>query len=469
MNAGVRMSKQETLAKKVNVACISYASGFQLFFVPSLSVSGMRIAFFHFFFLLSFVISAQEGYLEFAGRCIKDNQPLKGATVTVFKGGTKVSELVSPKNGKFQFFLPFGADYKITFTNPGCPDMYLMVYATKYPEDPDLEPIYDIDVNFFEYGKPTINYANFKNPFTKVLFDGKKRFKDDENYAADFLANLYIDPDEIRKRDEAIALEKQKKEAEARMKIEAEEKLKLQQLAEAQRKEEAEQLKKQLEEKARREQQSEPKNAVNEKENQSQQSMVSEEVQLTIDKERRNIKEKQNKAVKAAYENDLLKIVATNERKTKEAEFVKKKETATSNEIIETLKKEAETKAMSEQVLFDSKLRNKQAVFNRGIKNEEMLTLIKQSAFNSRDMRMSKMKKYPDAKGYKSPGLAGVSTDIERSAFKTIYTITISMNNAKTVYRKEKFSWGVVYYYKNGKEITEQLYLKEVSPYNIPL
>jgi hypothetical protein len=423
------------------------------------------------FIFFSVTLSAQEGYLEFAGRCVKDNQPLKGATITVYKGATKVSELISPKNGKFQFFLPFGADYKITFTNPGCPDMYLMVSATKFPEDPEVEPIYDIDVNFFEYGKPTINYANFKNPFTKVIYDGKKRFKDDDAYAADFLANLYIDPEEIRKRDEAIVMEKQKKELEAKMKREADEKLRQQQLVDAQRKaqEEADQLKKQLEEKARREKQNEPKNAVNEKENESQESMVSEEVQLTIDKEKRNIKEKQNRAVKAAYENDLLKIVATNERKSKEAEFVKKKETATSSEIIETLKREAETKAMSEQVLFDSKLRNKQAVFNRGIKNEEMLTLIKQSAFNSRDMRIHGVKKFPEAASYKARGLAGVSTDVEQSSFKTIYTVTVSVGNTKTVFRKEKFSWGVTYYYKNEKEITESEYVKEVSPYNIPL
>lgn len=418
----------------------------------------------------AFASQAQEGYLEFSGRCVKDNQPLKGATVTVFKSGTKVTELVTPKNGKFQFFLPFGADYKITFANPGCPDMYVLVYATKYPDDPDIEPIYDIDVNFFEYGKPSINYPNFKNPFTKIIFDGKKRFKDDEAYVTDFLANLYINEEEIAKREEKLAMEKQQKELEAKMKLEAEEKLR-HQLAESQKKahEEAELLRKQLEEKARQEKLNEGRNAVADKESDSKESMVSEEVQLTIDKEKRNIKEKQNKAVKAAYENDLLKIVATNERKTKEAEYVKKKAVATSNEIIETLKKEAETKAMSEQVMFDAKMRNKQAVFNRGIKNQEMLVLIKQAAFNSRDGRVSKVKTYPDSKNYRAPGLAALSTDVERTTFKTIYTVTVSAAGESNVYRKEKYTWGVTYYYKNDKEITEQDYLKEISPYNIPL
>ncbi len=421
--------------------------------------------------VLSFVLRAQDGALELDGRCIKDNAPIKGALVSVYKGSTKVTELTTPKNGKFQFFLPYGVDYKVLFTFPGCPDMFLMIYASKYPTDPDIEPIYDIDVNFFDYGKPTINYSNFKNPFTKVLFDGKKRYTDDENYAADFLANLYIDPEVIKKREEALALEKQKKELEAKMKLDNEEKNRQQQLAEAQKKaeEEAERIRKQLEEKNKQDKQNDPKNAVSNKENDSKESMVSEEVKLTIDKEKRNIKEKQNKAVKAAYENDLLKIVATNERKTKEAEYVKKKDNATSNEIIETLKREAETKAMSEQIMFDSKMRNKQAVFNRGIKNQEMVTLIKQTALNSREIRAHKVKKFPEAKSYRPPGLLGVSTDVERSTFKTVYTITLSGVNQKIVYRKEKFSWGVTYYYKNDKEITEKEYLKEVSPYNIPL
>src|ERR1700758_1163541 len=121
------------------------------------------------FFLLPFAFFAQDrGYLEFAGRCVKDKVPLKGATISIYKGSTKVTELNTPKNGKFQFFLDFkGVDYKVVFTYPGCPDMYLMIYSSKCPLDKEIFPIYDIDVNFFEYGKPTINYANFKNPFTK--------------------------------------------------------------------------------------------------------------------------------------------------------------------------------------------------------------------------------------------------------------------------------------------------------------
>src|SRR6201987_2133221 len=321
--------------------------------------------------------------------------------------------------------------------------MFLMIYSAKVSEDKEIFPIYDIDVNFFEFGKPTINYANFKNPFTKIMFDGKKSFQDDEAYAADFLQNLYIDVEAIKKRDEQLAAEQHKKELEAKMKLEAEEKLRQQQLADAAKKsqEEADRLKKQFEEAERIKKLNEAKNnVIAKKEEEPRESMVSKEVELTLDKEKRNQKEKQNKAIRATYENDLLKIVATNERTTKVAEYAKKKNDATRNEVIETLKKEAETKAQSEQIIFDAKARSKQVVFNSQIKNTEMVSLIKQTAFNERIKQYKSVKKFPEAKNYKAPGLIGITTDVEQSNFKTIYSITLSSANQKTNYRKETFS-----------------------------
>ncbi|MGZ3865868.1 MAG: hypothetical protein ACXVNR_05360 [Bacteroidia bacterium] len=423
------------------------------------------------FFLISSVFYAQDkGYLELAGRCVKDGVVLKGATVTVYKSGVKVTDLTTPKNGKFQFFLPYGAEYKVVFTSPGCADMFMTVSTVSYPDNPDAEPIFDIDVTFFEFGKPTINYPNFKNPFTKVAFDGKRKFKDDEAYTDDFIKKLYIDIEAIKKREEQLALEQQhKKELEAKMKLEAEEKQRQEQmLAEAAKKsaEEAARLKKQFDDEAERQKKlSESKK----NEEETSESMVSKEVSLTLDKEKRNQKEKQNKAIRAVYESDLLKIVATNERTTKVAEFAKKKNDATRNEVIETLKREAETKAQSEQLIFDSKTRAKLALFNRGIKNLEMVSLIKQTAFNDMEKHYRSIKKFPDAKDYKAPGLAAVTTDIEQGTFKTVYTIRLSQGTLKINYRKETYPWGVTYYYKNEKSITEQQYLKEILPYNIAL
>ncbi|MHB8262089.1 MAG: hypothetical protein ACYDCN_16385 [Bacteroidia bacterium] len=429
-------------------------------------------------FLTLNIFSQEKGYLEFDGRCVKDHQPIKGANIAVYKGSLKVTELTTGKNGKYQFFLDFGLDYKITYSYVGCADMYVMIYASKCPADKAIYPIYDGDVPFFEYNKPSINYGSFKNPFTKIIYDGNKLFKDDETYLQDFLEQLNITPEEIKKRDEQLAAEKEKKELEAKLrreakekKHEAEEKERQQQLADAQRhaQEEADRIKKLAEEKARDEKKNnEHQTPISKQETESKQSMASEEVQLTIEKEKRNIKEKQNKAIRATYESDLLKIVATNERTEKESQFKKDKNKAQSAEVIKTLQKEAEVKAKSEQLVFDSKVRNKQAVLNSGIKNNELLTLIRQSAYNDRSIRYCILKKFPEAKAYKPAGIIGISSDIDKGTFKTTYTYHISNGNTKTTYRRESYSWGLNYYYKNDKDIDEQNYLKELAPYNIP-
>ncbi len=428
------------------------------------------------FFSLS-IFSQEKGYLEFDGRCIKNHQPLKGANIAVYKGSVKVTELTTSKNGKYQFFLDFGVDYKVTYSYPGSADMYLMIYASKCPADKSIFPIYDGEVPFFEYNNPSINYGSFKNPFSKINYDGKKTFRDDETYGQDFLEKLYVDPEEIKKRDMQLAAEKEKKELDAKLKLEAEqrkrdaeEKERQQQLADAQRhaQEEADRIKKLADEKARPDKnKNDSRNQIASQETESKQSMASEEVQLTIDKEKRNIKEKQNKAIRATYESDLLKIVATNERTEKESQFKKEKNKAQVTEVIETLKKEAEVKAKSEQVMFDSKTRNKQAVLNSGIKNKEMLTLIRQTAFNERDIRYSLIKKFPEVKNYKPAGIIGISSDIEKGTFKTTFTYNISNGINKITYRRESFTWGLNYYYKNDKEIEEQNYLKELAQYNI--
>lgn len=430
-----------------------------------------RLLYFLFFSLITFGVFSQEhGYLEFSGRCVKNRQPVKGAIVAIYKGSVKVTDLTTGKNGKFQFFLDFGVDYKVTFSYIGCADMFLIIYASKCPFDKSIFPIYDGDIPFFEYNNPTINYSNFKNPFTKIIYDGKKTFGDDEPYVKDFLDKLLIDPEEINKKNVQLAIEKEKLELDAKLKRDAEEKERQHQLTETQRQaqEEADRIKKLADDKVRNDKKNnEPKNPVAKQETESNQSMASEEVQLTIDKEKRNIKEKQNKAIRATYESDLLKIVATNERTEKEAQFKKDKNKAQSAEVIETLKKEAEVKARSEQVMFDFKTRNKQAVLNKGIKNREILTLIRQSAYNDRSAKFSTLKKFPEAKNYKPAGLVGISSDIDKGNFKTTYTYTISNGNNKTTYRKEIYSWGLNYFYKNGKEINEQDYLNEISQYNI--
>ncbi|MBS1647986.1 MAG: hypothetical protein JST67_11655 [Bacteroidetes bacterium] len=425
----------------------------------------MRIkkALFLFFILLGCALFSQEaGYLEFSGKCYKEHQTLKGAYIAIYKNGTKVSDLTTGRNGKFQFFLDFGTDFKITFSAPGCADMYMIIYASQCKKEKSIFPIYDMDVNFFPYNNATVNYELFKNPITKVYYDGKKSFQDDEAYVKDFLDKLFVSPDVINKQNEQLALEKEKLEMQAKLKHDAEERERQTQIAQVQQRaqEEAERAKK-----AAKEQNN--KSVTPKSEPTENNSVASEEMQLTIEKEKRALKEKQNKSIRSLYESDLLKIVATNERQEKAAQFAKDKGTSEANEVIETLKKNAEVKAKSQQVVFDSKTRNKQIAINKGVKNKMILSLIKQSAANERKNTFLAIKKYPEVAAYKPAGIIAISSDVEKGTFKTTYTYTLAKGTEKTMYKRENYPWGVNYFYKNEKEISEQDFLKELAQYNI--
>lgn len=434
-----------------------------------------RVSFTIFILIISFLgFSQEKGYLEFAGKTIKNQKVLPGAHVTVFKGSTKVADVVTGKNGKFMFDLEFGVDYKVTFTSPGCVDMYAMIYASKCPADKEIFPIYDVDVNFFEYGQPLINYDNFKNPFVKVIYDGKKMFMDDEKYVEQFLKNLYIDAEELKRREE-LKLEKEKHEKEleiaAKLKMQEDEKLRKEQIALAEQKayEEAELLRKQLEEQMKLEKESKNKNNIAVKETEVNQSLVKEEINLTIKKEQTKIKEKQNKAIKTNYENELLKMVAQNEKQMKQSSFVKEKAKAESNEIIEILRREAITKAKADEVRFDKKIKAKQAILNSRVLNHDMVGLVKTVAGNEVSLKSGSIKKFPKANDYRQKKMVGITTDTENSSFKSTYTVHVSEGDNKTDYKKEKYSWGLIYYYKNNKEITEEQYYNELKIYNVPL
>jgi hypothetical protein len=197
--------------------------------------------------------------------------------------------------------------------------------------------------------------------------------------------------------------------------------------------------------------------------------MVKEEIKLTIKSEQKKIIEKQNKAIKTSYENDLLKMVAQNERKMKQTSFVKDKAVAEKNEIIEILRRAAVVKAKADEVRFDKKIRAKQATLNSHILNHELVGLVKTVARNEVSFKFNSVKRFPKTADYKQRSMVGITTDTENTAFKSIYTINVSEGETKTIYKKEKYSWGLIYYSKNNIEITKQVYFNELTLYNVPL
>jgi hypothetical protein len=403
------------------------------------------------------------GMLEFSGRLIKDGKPLSGATVTVYRNGTIEQEVLKPgKNGKFRCYLIFGVDYKIAFSYPGCVDMHLMVYTSKLPKErSDLFPLYQADIPFFESNDPGIRVNKFKNPFTKVIYDGKKAFMDDEAYLAAFTKDLIIDQAELARlkaekeakekaeRDKLEAAEKAKKDAEEKARKEAEAKL----LAEQKEKMDAIAREAEL---ARLKVEEESKQNAN-------QTMETEAMRLQREKQAKEQLAKKNKEIKAKYENELLKLVAENERMAKQKAFNKQKQEARTNTVIEQMRRETETKAKGDKLREDIKLKKKKELENKHYKTNEMRKLVEAAAFAERSVRIGSQKSLPQPKDYVRKDPPNVAVIVDEGLVKTTRTTVITQGKKLDTYRKETYFWGNVYCYKNGVEITETVYNAEIA------
>ena len=400
------------------------------------------------------------GMLEFEGKTVKDGKILSGATVTVYRNGSIEQEKIKTgKNGKFSFSLVFGVDYKITFSYPGCVSMHLMVYTSKLPKEKNnIFPLYITEVPFFETNNTSVRTTKYKNPFTKVIYDGKKAFMDDEAYLAQFTKDLLIDQEEINRllaeklvkdkaeKDKLLAAEKAKKDAEEKARLDAEADYQARLDAEAK----AAELARMKEENANK---AEPIN----------ETMETEAIRLQREKEAKNLMAKKNKQIKTNYENDLLKMVAENERIAKQKAYNKQKQEARSSTVITQMRREADVKAKSDELREEQKRKKKELLANQQQKNNEVRKLVEAAAFAERSVRISNQKTLPDVKGYSSKETPNFAVTVDDGIIKTTRTTTVTLGKKLDTYRKETYFWGTVYCYKNDSEIDELIYNKEIA------
>lgn len=439
-------------------------------FIDKLRISFIGAVFLCLFFALSVNLASAQapGMLEFEGKTIKDGKVLSGATVTVFRNGTIEQEKIKTgKNGKFSFSLVFGVDYKIAFSYPGCVDMHLMVYTSKLSKDKNnIFPLYITEVPFFETTNTAVRITKYKNPFTKVIYDGKKAFMDDEAYLAQFMKDLLIDQEEINRlaaekaakekadKDKLLAVEKAKKDAEEKAKLEA--------LAKA-----AYEARLAAEERERSAELARLKEAANNKEAPVDQTMETEAIRLQREKEAKNVMAKKNKEIKTNYENDLLKMVAENERIAKQKAHTKQKQDARTNTVIAQMRSEADVKAKSDKGREEQKLKKKELLANQLQKNNEIRKLVEAAAFAERSVRISNQKTLPDVKGYKQKESPNFAVTVDEGMVKTTRTTTVTQGKKMDMYKKETYFWGTVYCYKNGIEINELDYNKEIAFFSV--
>ena len=146
-----------------------------------------------FVFLLPLLVKSQSGNLVFDGNATFNGQPLMNTTVTVVESGKQIQTMNTGNGSVFKLTLPFGRNYSVYFTNPKSQKMYMDFIMDNLPEKATkINMVYAFDVPFFPRDATTFDTTQFKNPFHKVIFNGKDKMVDDTIYMKQFIAKVYI-------------------------------------------------------------------------------------------------------------------------------------------------------------------------------------------------------------------------------------------------------------------------------------
>ncbi|HEU4717824.1 MAG TPA: carboxypeptidase regulatory-like domain-containing protein [Bacteroidia bacterium] len=406
-----------------------------------------------FLLLLPFFVEAQ-GDMRFFGTATKDNKPLPGATVTVLMDGKQIHQVTTGKNGKFKFTLDINHDYRINFSAPGCVDMYMTLDLHTPPDKAWIYPDYVSDIPFFSAGDPKVKTELFaQKPFIKVIFDGGQGFKDDPTYR--FIDEIFKDPmEEQRKKEELArkqAADKARQDSIDLANKMANDALLAQQEADRRRKEEEDKSK------------NHPANNPPADGNTNVPTMESDEIRLEKEKQEQLAREKQNKTIRAQYENNLLKLVAESEKKTNISKFNKMKDEAMTNSVIEAMRREAEAKAQGTYLIEQQKEKQRQTLANRQIRAEEVSRLIVTVAQIEKTLRVSGMKPVAASEMQNYAPLPNVVVTYEDGFFSDRTSTVFTWPGGKRIiYNVIEFWWGGRYYYREGAEIDQKTYDAEI-------
>lgn len=408
-----------------------------------------------FLLLLSGTAMKAQGDMRFFGTATKGGSPLPGATVTVLMDGKQIYNLTTGKNGKFKFTIDVGHSYRISYSAPGCVDMYMLMDLHTPPDKAWVYPDYSAEIPFFSPGDAKVKTELFaQKPFIKIIFDGDKGFHDDPNYR--FVDEIFKNPAEEQRKKDEIA----KREAEERARIAAEDKLRREE-------EERQRLAREAEEKRKQEEEQRKKNlptGIKEVERDADvPTMETDQIRLEREKQEKLEREKQNKNIRANYENNLLKLVAESERRNNLQKYNKMKEDAQSNSVVQTLRKEAQVKAENDFLIEKMKQRQKQTLANKRVKEEHLKQLVQTASKIERDDRALRLKPVAasqDLNYSPSPNIVVITED---NFFTDTKSTVISWPGGKqTVFSVDEFWWGSRYYYHDGVEIDEKIYDAEL-------
>lgn len=149
----------------------------------------MNKLFFLLFFFLPFTINGQWFFVNLHGIVtdVYGGAPLPDVLVEVdFKDGTKhLHNLVTKRNGEYQFELDKGYAYSIRYSKTGYVSKSLELDMTMIPDTPDV-PFYDMDVQMILFEAiPDIDLSFFTEPVGRAEYKESVRTMSWENEFSD--------------------------------------------------------------------------------------------------------------------------------------------------------------------------------------------------------------------------------------------------------------------------------------------
>ncbi|MBK9758843.1 MAG: hypothetical protein IPO90_02435 [Flavobacteriales bacterium] len=159
------------------------------------------------FLLLTAALSAQVDNVYVYGT-VKDyttSKKLDGVTVTVYKNGGKLAEVVTSANGKYEFNLDYGSDYKLTYSKSGIISKNISIDTKNIPEEERVGGHgMNVEMTLFQE-LPGIDFSVLQQPIGKAKFDpASKEVTWDLQYTEQVrseIARLMKEYDEKKKRE----------------------------------------------------------------------------------------------------------------------------------------------------------------------------------------------------------------------------------------------------------------------------
>jgi hypothetical protein len=135
-------------------------------------------------FFLHTILSAQEWTLKLRSSVELRNfkltnkvdiseEKLAGATITLSKGATTISQMQSDGSGDFVIDVPANGDYVLTISYSGCNPKKFAISTMGVPEElakDNYKPTFGIEGVIMAKAFPSINYSVLQQPLARIVY-----------------------------------------------------------------------------------------------------------------------------------------------------------------------------------------------------------------------------------------------------------------------------------------------------------